>query len=670
MSTISQIPSWLSDELRGQSLVDRMLEIAEDYSMLDNRTMSWFGKLECLSVHPKKKKVLTLAVRDPKKDFVAVSYSFKSEYEWLEKCTVGFEVCDDQDNFIKKVKTRDLVLQRVIKYAKAVRSSYFWIDQECFDQSEPEQRQEAMDSMDLVYQRSKHSIALLEITLESEEVELLDILMSGEYIQRAKIDSMVHMLKHVERDKWWKRAWTFHEEYMAAHNMKLLIRHKSKSSARIDSALADIEGEVRVPATRFRDRATDFLQDLIEKNSTTEELRVEYKTLLRTFRRYNVLEETTDSANGMAMSSTVFEDLECRKIDKPFDLLPIAANVCGYRVRLRSAELAKIEIPDNAGLVDLCILTMYLLNGEIFFNGEVSRNLPTKKGISEYIKYISPGLFVPPLGKRRLAWLKQCRLQPARLSLEGIVTSGHIWRVHKRIRVPCSGHVPDIMDDSRTVGLGTHERNRLFQLVDELEQLGICRELRGRLIRYLEYDRNLRDGSAWPESYMNKMAGEVVEAIGSGRSLYLATHEAAPRACAIFVIGTDGNTSSDLETESDGYGTGKDDCQSDISYQSEDSVSLGVVEENFWVFTSTSKNHHVSMTVELAKTASESKSPLMTVTGWANGLAFYDRLEEREDLVVRWPEVWQQRVEVEQPKTLKRRRSSESLRASKSLGAT
>jgi hypothetical protein len=669
MSAISQIPSWLSDELKGASLVDKMLKIQRGYRVPHNRTtcMSWFERLECLSVHPTKAKVLTRAVRKvnrSRSDFVAVSYSFKSAEESLEKSTMGFEVRDTKDQFLKQVKTRDIVLERVIKYTEKVETPYFWIDQECLDQRDAEKLQEAMDSMNIVYHRSRYSVALLEIILESNEKELLDILMSGEYIRRAKIDSMVQMLKHIQGDKWWTRAWTFQEEYLAGHNMELLIRHKSIPGVRISSALGDMEGEARISATQFRDRVTDFLQDLIEKNATTEEFRVTCKTLLRPFRRYNLLEETTDLANRRAMSSDVFEDLECRGIDKPFDLLPIAANVCDYDVRLHSAELAKI--PHSAGLVGLCILTMYLLNGEIFFNGELVRKLPTEKGLSEYIRYISPGVFIPPLGNGRLAWLKKCRLRPAKLSLEGIVTSGYLWHVYKRIRVTNSGHVPDVWDDSETVGLGTNERNRLFQLIDELEQMEICKELRDELVRYLKKDEHLQDGSAWPKSYMNKMAEEVVQAIGSGRSLYLAAHKASPKACAIFVMDTDRYASSDPDAKSNGYGPGKDVCQSEIDCQSGSSESFGVVEEDFCVFTSTSRRHHVSMTVDLAETASGSKSPLMTVTGWTNGLAFYD-VKLRENLVVRWPEIWQQRVEVEQPQMqqpnmLKRRRSSESPR--------
>ena len=75
-------------------------------------------------------------------------------------------------------------------------------------------------------------------------------------------------------------------------------------------------------------------------------------------------------------------------------------------------------------------------------------------------------------------------------------------------------------------------------------------------------------------------------------------------------------------------------------------------EDKFCVFTSTSKSHHVSMTVEVAETTIKPKAPLMTTTGWINGLAFYDGVRAR-DAVVQWPQAWQ---EVRQSDTRKRKR--------------
>jgi hypothetical protein len=109
MSAISQIPRWLSDELQGTSLVNRILEIMR-VATPDSRTESWFKRLECLSVRSYKEKVLIRTIVDPvnldPRDFIAVSYSFESADKSLEVSTMGFEIHDSEDRLIKKAKTR------------------------------------------------------------------------------------------------------------------------------------------------------------------------------------------------------------------------------------------------------------------------------------------------------------------------------------------------------------------------------------------------------------------------------------------------------------------------------------------------------------------------------------------------------------------------------------
>jgi hypothetical protein len=391
----------------------------------------------------------------------------------------------------------------------------------------------------------------------------------------------------------WTRAWTFQEECLAGENMELLIRQRSVPGVCIASPLADIEGEVHVSATQFRDRATNFLLDLINKKTTSAGLQETCGSLLRTFRKHRLLEQATPSANGRSTTASMFEDLGCRDVTAPYDLLPIAANVCDYFFRLRSDELAK-----SSHSVGLCALTMYVSNGEIFCNSERVCELPTEMSLSKYIKHISFAPFAPPLGELRLSWLKQCRLRPALMLLkEGILTSGHLWHVYESIRVPSLGHVPDLEDHSGRYGLGARDRNRLLQLIDKLKQLSFGKDLCEKLGEYLKVDGELQDPPAWSMDYMNQMAGVVLEAIESGRSLYLAAHRTSPKACAVFVKGADedARSGSEAKPQSDEHEIGRTCSQSEIDFQSGPSESFGVVEENFCVFASSSAFHHVSM---------------------------------------------------------------------------
>jgi hypothetical protein len=326
--------------------------------------------------------------------------------------------------------------------------------------------------------------------------------------------------------------------------------------------------------------------------------------LAHNFRRYNIVAETTESAKGQAMSPRIIEDLERRNITETFDFIPIAANVCNYDIRLHSNHLAK-----SLYSVGLCVLTMYLLNGEIIFNDGRISALPIATGLSKYLEYISFDNFIPPSRKEKLSWLRHCRLRPVKLSAAGVDTTGHIWHLDKEIRTSDWLRPPRFLNGWKMYGLKEYERNTLSQLSEELRDLGICDSLLGKLDQYLKQDERLQDHPAWPESYMNTMAEEIVDAIGDGRRLYFATLKDSFEAFAIFVMG-------------------------------EEAEALPVAEEDFFVFTSSSESHHVSMTVDLEYADSDSKLPLLTVTGWTNGLAF-DYGVPCEKAAFRWPKVWQ-----------------------------
>jgi hypothetical protein len=254
-----------------------------------------------------------------------------------------------------------------------------------------------------VYKRSRYPVALLEITFGPGEVYLMGLLMSVKRVRSSEAGRMVNMLRRVQKDRWWDRAWTFQEEYLAGEKLKLLIRHNLERGRCVHPKLAGVEGEVRVLAIKFRDRATKFLSDLISKNPAREELRKTCESLLHTFRRYNVIAEITKSAMGRAMSSSVLGDLGRRNISECYDFLPIAANVCDYDLRLRSYALSE-NLTHSVGL---CALTMYLMNGEIFHNNGTIATPTAGMSLSKYLDTISFDNFRPPPVFYKLSWLKR-----------------------------------------------------------------------------------------------------------------------------------------------------------------------------------------------------------------------------------------------------------------------
>jgi hypothetical protein len=156
-----------------------------------------------------------------------------------------------------------------------------------------------------------------------------------------------------------------------------------------------------------------------------------------------------------------------------------------------------------------------------------------------------------------------------------------------------------------------------------MKHLGACRRLCFQLGQYLDRAKNRKDHQAPTDVYetryphyaetwdgtepiVESMALFVFKAIRDRRSLYFASSR---EASGIFI-------SSD-ENDAD-------------------------IAEGSSVFTSWSLSHHVSLAVKVAETDLEPKLPLITMTSWINGLAFYHGAAPQET-VVRWPDAWKQR---------------------------
>lgn len=278
MSALSSEPCCRPDELAGGSVVDKMIEIQVDYKETNKKFIKWAENLKVLSVVFGRKNTL-LETRIPDKsldrprNYVAVSYSCKPMRGENTKRR-GYTIMPERRSQ-RKNEVLDVVIFRAIRFAKHVDSPLFWIDQECVDQSNKREKQKAMDSMDLVYSKSKHPVGLLSIVLsDPKDIYSLRKLLCGKTVSsRWQEDSwaladcddetsarMTHLLERLREDRWWDRAWIFQEEYLAGQRMTLLVRHseqlenvKRKAFKKDYHDSHFINGEICIPATHFRE---------------------------------------------------------------------------------------------------------------------------------------------------------------------------------------------------------------------------------------------------------------------------------------------------------------------------------------------------------------------------------------------------------------------------------
>lgn len=288
--------------------------------------------------------------------------------------------------------------------------------------------------MDLVYDASQLSLGLLSILIsEASDMQRLQALLSGGLVHFNNIhdldvniemctdenwDHTMELLERIRDDNWWNRQWIFQEEYLAGTKMILLIRHdpeleddkwgifeQETANGEIEGTpgVTTIKGELCIEATHFRAEVTKFLLAQLDCK-IPEPLRKRCKALLDTFGKYNLLYEKNAPHWRKAMSSRIFADLERRAVSVQHDLLPIAANICNYGIRVDPKTMA-----ENAYSVKFCALMMCIFNGEIIIDRTSGRR-PQHENLAQLLDRILFDGFDPPVDQRQLTWLKECRL--------------------------------------------------------------------------------------------------------------------------------------------------------------------------------------------------------------------------------------------------------------------
>ena len=174
------------------SLIDEILRIG-NYQSPNDKSKIWFENLTCLWIDTNHSK--TLQIRQGTAHgcddggFIAVSYSFKHT-PGLESDRNGrYIIIGPSGGHVRRSKVRDVILHRILRYAKHKNVCRFWIDKECSPEEESSEKQTTMDSMDILYRTSRHPIGLLAVILETQiEVNYLQSLMMGRAIIRGSED--------------------------------------------------------------------------------------------------------------------------------------------------------------------------------------------------------------------------------------------------------------------------------------------------------------------------------------------------------------------------------------------------------------------------------------------------------------------------------------------------
>jgi len=294
------------------------------------------------------------------------------------------------------------VVKRAIKFAASRGVKFIWIDQECIEQDDREDKELGVQSMDLVYQRSYYPLGLLEVKIENQNLmdamaqavgrrnregdqkgvgQRTDVFFENqEPVTEEELRSLTEVLELLATDRWLSRAWILQETVLSGHRMTFMIRSHSKVTIRSPINPSGIIGEICLSILDLKGLdGVDLVYSGLEK-TIFDKFKGSHTILSRLIRIAKVvtprlvvgwrLWDASSHANNAIGATVLLETYVNSRIP---DRLAIISNLCNYRKRLSTIAL------DERGFdFSVCLLTLALVNGDLSILRlwhEISHNL-------------------------------------------------------------------------------------------------------------------------------------------------------------------------------------------------------------------------------------------------------------------------------------------------------
>lgn len=261
------------------------------------------------------------------------------------------------------------LLRRVINFARECGIDYFWIDQECIEQDNPDDKDVGIQAMDLVYQMAEQSVAVLEVQINQQRhldaLGLLQVCDGEEDLTSTHLQDLIEALEIVLSDRWFERTWCLQESTSAARKMALLIRRNP--SLRLPDSLrgrTQTRTEFELDLSALQEQIPGWFACQIDQVGETGDhvLHARGSAILSAWSSLLVPDVGPSDDRGGRPICDAAEALwhmtrRCNSITS--DRLAIFANLCEYDVRLDNRML------DELGYgFSICAIVLAILNGD------------------------------------------------------------------------------------------------------------------------------------------------------------------------------------------------------------------------------------------------------------------------------------------------------------------
>ncbi|KAK3943226.1 heterokaryon incompatibility protein-domain-containing protein [Diplogelasinospora grovesii] len=411
--------------------------------------------------------------------FVAVSYCWPQDQN--DQSQGRYEIREIDGRTRRKNRAPEGIIDRAVAFARESGCRFIWIDQECIDQENAEEKGLAVASMDLVYSRAHRSVALLDSVIHPEtHLHGLSALCEWDQLRRkqpkligsrvefyiwSQAEQIVSLLEMVSHEKWSTRAWVLQEAFSAGSHMSLLLRKPADlppitgldpDLVRLDLSMTEIALDMDTFA-----RCVDWARELFtqraplyarEADPTIDAFAQRNRDrICNLFDRLRVQFASPPSQAERAITSTyrlgypkrscnaaaALSFLRHRENSVISDRASIFANLCDYDYRLDMAEVCRRDYPLSA-----CILALSILNGDYSLlipevyktvgddgNGidtAFQRIFPSQARLQQVDYFVpNPATLIPPQVKHHFSVPRQ----------HALAFPACLWKVHKALDV-------------------------------------------------------------------------------------------------------------------------------------------------------------------------------------------------------------------------------------------
>ena len=398
---------------------------------------------------------LQITTKDPPelagcKHYVAISYCWMS----VEGSTPQYLVQTAKG--LRNNAAPSEILTRAIAFAAYHDLSLVWIDQECIDQEDREDKEQGIQSMDLVYQQASHAVALLNLRITSQaHVDALSKLVQGEDFTPSELLDALEALEAIVADRWLSRAWCFQETAAAGESLRLLIPCDLEFTG--DEGFHFIPGEIEMTVRELQAGASWVIASVERQDSASKtaagvdsDLQVRADIVFDALMNmcpiaYHTEPRDPDFRFGCNASEAI-KVLGDRKNSRLEDRLAILANICNYATRLNTHSLKESEKSmGREHSFSVCFLVLALLNGDmslLIFSKLQMEGLRTEKGKQASSRNTQIPAWML-LGDSKLRGLpcieeshgEQFRLLKPSFDSGNLVISAHLWIVDQSVNL-------------------------------------------------------------------------------------------------------------------------------------------------------------------------------------------------------------------------------------------